>query len=521
MAPKPPPKAKAAKNKEPASSSETKTDSARSEQKKPSSAGAAKEKKKEKKKKKVKKAEELPRTEVSLEIIPESPEGPTAKEPAAEEVAARQNLAASLLCRAWKRTLKIRCKLIREGKLAVILVANLGTGGIKLPKGKPKELVRQKHIHTTVNHAGQRATFLIANEYGWGSQSGPGGKDDIQEKLGLTLTTRLPTETPPTLHGSPSSCWCYAEQEQVSGPAKFTSKPGYESTSCQNFIATRHTFACCPPDPSSEILHPGAFLLEKMSKKFYEDVDLPAQAYGGRFVCCKAKWVDKRHVDWPHAGAAAAAERQPSHFLLATWHGPNTDSSGLECLEKLCSHLKSTCDASKASADDCLGCVLAGDFNLDLHQLELGKYVGFERLDPDKNVYENGCRTEHPHPTRLRKQEWSTKEVAQWAGRRRYGKDNRDPQHDIDHMLFYRPPGSPLEARRPRRFRMYDRQRAGLLPMRRECRDAGHCSCSQEATPPDQRCAGAVTDVHDGALDHDSLILELWLDGTTTDAPAP
>ena len=427
MAPKPPPKAKAAKNKEPASSSETKTDSARSEQKKPSSAGAAKEKKKEKKKKKVKKAEELPRTEVSLEIIPESPEGPTAKEPAAEEVAARQNLAASLLCRAWKRTLKIRCKLIREGKLAVILVANLGTGGIKLPKGKPKELVRQKHIHTTVNHAGQRATFLIANEYGWGSNLGPGGKDDVQSKLGLTLTTGLPTAPPPALHGSPSSCWCYAEQEQVLNPAKFTSKPGYESTKCQNFIATRHS---------------EAFLLEKMSKKFYEDVGLPAQAYDGRFVCCKAKWVDNRHVDWPHAGAAAAAERQPSHFLLATWHGPHKDvlTSRLQCLEKLCSLLKSTCDAS---GDYCLGCVLAGDFNLDFHQLELEKYVGFRRLDPDENVR------------------------PQSAGRWRNG--NR--QHDVDHMLFYQPPGSPLMARRPRRFPMYarrraeqDRRRAGLLP---------------------------------------------------------
>ena len=83
-------------------------------------------------------------------------------------------------------------------------------------------------------------------------------------------------------------------------------------------------------------------------------------------------------------------------------------------------------------------------------------------------------------------------EVAQWAGRRRYGKDNRDPKHDIDHMLFYRPQGSPLEARRPRRFRMYDRLQEGLLPK-----------------------WSLVTHEHDGALDHDSLILELWLDGTT------
>ena len=330
----------------------------------------------------------------------------------------------------------------------MILVANLGTGGATRAE------VRQKHIHTTVNHAGQRATFLIANEYGWGSVSGPGGNDDVQKKLGLTLTTGVPTAPPPTLHGSPSSCWCYAEQEQVSGPANFPSIPGTEKTQCQNFIATRHS---------------GAFLLERMPSTFYTSNDLPAQAYDGRFVCCKASWVVNRHV-----GAAAAAERQPSkpHFLLATWHGPHKDvlTSRLQCLEKLCSLLKSTCDAS---GDYCLGCVLAGDFNLDFHQLELEKYVGFRRLDPDENVR------------------------PQSAGRWRNG--NR--QHDVDHMLFYQPPGSPLMARRPRRFRMYDRRRAG--------QDRRRAGLLPEG-------AGAVEHDVDGALDHDSLILELWLDGTTT-----
>jgi hypothetical protein len=204
-------------------------------------------------------------------------------------------------------------------------------------------------------------------------------------------------------------------------------------------------------------------------------------------------------------GAAAAAERQPSkqHFLLATWHGPHKDN--VErcqlCLKELCERLRDTCDASA----DCLGCVLAGDFNLDLHQLELADYVGFRRLDPDENVRRDV--TERPHPTRLRKQK-----VVQWAGRWRNG----NHQRDVDHMLFYQPEGSPLMARRPRRFRMYDRQRAGLLPRRRACADAGHCSCSQEALLPDEACAGAVRHEHDGALDHDGLILELWLDGTTT-----
>jgi len=84
---------------------------------------------------------------------------------------------------------------------------------------------------------------------------------------------------------------------------------------------------------------------------------------------------------WPHAGAAAAAERQRSHFLLATWHGPHKDKLDMcqLCLKELCKHLRDTCDESA----DCLGCVLAGDFNLDLHPLELADYVGFERLDPD------------------------------------------------------------------------------------------------------------------------------------------
>ena len=93
----------------------------------------------------------------------------------------------------------------------MILVANLGTGGsLGMGGSRPTAEVRQKHIHTTVHHAGQRATFLIANEYGWGSISGPGGKPEVQSKLGLTLTTSLPTAPPPPLHGGPSSCWCYA-----------------------------------------------------------------------------------------------------------------------------------------------------------------------------------------------------------------------------------------------------------------------------------------------------------------------
>ena len=144
---------------------------------------------------------------------------------------------------------------------------------------------------------------------------------------------------------------------------------------------------------------------------------------------------------------------------------------------------------------------------MNLHPLELADYVGFERLDPDKNVRLDGCRTEKPHPTRLRtqanKQKWSPQEVALWAGRRRYGTDNRAPQRNVDHVLFYKKAGSPLTARRPRRFRMYDRRRAGL-----DRRRAG-------LLPSD---AGAVAHDHDGALDHDCLILELWLDDR---APAP
>ena len=65
----------------------------------------------------------------------------------------------------------------------------------------------------------------------------------------------------------------------------------------------------------------------------------------------------------------------------------------------------------------------------------------------------DGCRTEKPHPTRLRtqanKQKRSPQEVALWAGRRRYGTDNRAPQRNVDHVLFYKKAGSPLTARRP------------------------------------------------------------------------
>jgi hypothetical protein len=195
----------------------------------------------------------------------------------------------------------------------------------------------------------------------------------------------------------------------------------------------------------------GAFVLEKMPTKFYEG--LPNEAYGGRFLCTKATHRDK-----------------PGHsFLLATWHGQNThnvkDAVQVEVVKELCEHLRDWCGKEAA-----LCCLFAGDFNVVLQGYDPEAFGKFVRLDPDENV-----------PPLL-------------AGRRRNG----SRQEDIDHMLFYQPPGSPLTARRPRRFRMYDRQRAGLLPSD----------------------AGAVTHNHPGALDHDSLILELWLDDRAP-APAP
>ena len=229
-------------------------------------------------------------------------------------------------------------------------------------------------------------------------------------------------------------------------------------------------------------------------------VERPTEAYEGRFVCCKAKWCDERRIHWPGAGAAAAGEQPPSHFLLATWHGQNThdvtDPAQMEVVQQLCAHLRRWCDEALS-----LCCVLAGDFNVMLHPTvdndlarlpyyDSRQYAGFERLDPDEAVRRDGCRTERPHPHRLREAEWSAEDiVAQWAGRRRYGAENRKPQSDVDHMLVYLPAHSPLVPHRPRRFRMYDRARAGVLP-------------------PD---AGAVTHEHEGALDHDSFVLELWL----------
>ena len=531
MAPKPPLKAAAlATNKEPASSSKTKTDSARKAAPK---AKAEDPKSKEKEKKKVKKANgkdnarESPVLEESTAVEestameePVAAERCTENERTTESVSARDqanstperarrgdasprteekvrrgiasasaeteepaepghhlhlpvlhilrhlriHLAASSaanklrrfvalhrLCRAWKRTREIRLKLVGEGKLAVILVANLGAGG-----SKPTAEVRQKHIHTTVHHAGQRATFLLANEYGWGSvSSGPWSSG------GLTLcgvephlTTRVPTK-----HGDLSSCWCYPAQEQVLSPSNFPSIPGVEGKGCFNFIATRQA---------------GAFVLKKMpTDEFYKG--LPNEAYDGRFLCAKATQRDP-----------------PCHsFLLATWHGQNTHNvknpDQVAVVKQLCEHLRRWCDENAA-----LCCLFAGDFNIELQPGYDPKEFGeFKRLDPDENVR------------------------SQCAGRRRNG--NR--QNDIDHMLFYPPEVLPLMARRPRRFRMYDRQKFGLLPRRQECRDAGHCSCS-EATPPDQACAGAVTHKQkEPALDHDGLILELWLDGTTTSSP--
>ena len=190
----------------------------------------------------------------------------------------------------------------RDHRCDLILVANLDVGGST--EGKPSALVRQKHIHTTVHHAGQRPLSSSPTSTVGAAYRGPAASPKSRASLGLTLTTSLPTAPPPPLHGGPSSCWCYAAQEQVFGR---TDIPGIESARCHNFIATRHS---------------GAIFLERMPNRFYEN--LPQQAYDGRFVCCKARWCKQPAIDWPHAGAAAAAEWQPSHFFLATWHGPHT-----------------------------------------------------------------------------------------------------------------------------------------------------------------------------------------------------
>jgi len=149
-------------------------------------------------------------------------------------------------------------------------------------------------------------------------------------------------------------------------------------------------------------------------------------------------------------------------------------------LQRICTRLRAWCDETAA-----LGCVLDGDFNIELPGFAQTDYGGFQRLDPDKRVRRDGCRIERPHPHQR-----SEEEANECAGRRRYGDNNRKGQKDVDHLLYYQPEGSPLVARRPRRFRMYDRRRAGVLPWG----------------------AGAVTSEHDGALDHDALLLELSLD---------
>ena len=439
--------------------------------------------------------------------------------------------AASKLQSAWRAALAELKRRSDSGELCVLLVANLGKAGKEVGAE-----TRKRHIHTTLNHAGQRAAFLLVNEYGWSSNGSPGGCLKVQSRTGCTLTPSKPRESPPTLqHGGGSgegdggegdggggegdggggegdgglgnactprarrnrggnedggdgdgdgggglgeggawSRWCYpAHQEPVFSPSQVASIPGTENESCHNIIASRRS---------------GAFFLEKMPNTFYQN--LPEEAYCGRFVCCKATWCDERRVQWRGAGTAAAGEQPPSHFLLATWHGPHK-GTGREVkeasLRQLCAHLSEWCDQERS-----LCCILAGDFNIELRDfnIELPANVAFsgfiERLDPDKRVSQDGLRTERPHPHRQGETEWSADKVRQWAGRRR---NNGKAQRDVDHMLVYRPVNSPLEPRRPRRFRMYDRARAGVLP----------------------RNAGAVTHEYEGALDHDSLVLELWL----------
>ena len=293
-------------------------------------------------------------------------------------------LAAVKLQRAWLSALASLLRHVTSGELIVLVVANLGIAGVGLPQGIPNGETRQMHIHTTLHHAAQGAAFLVVNEYGWSKNVCPGGSPAVQKALGLTLTTRQPTEpSPAPLHDGPSSCWCYAAQEQVTSPSGFPSIPGTEHAQCHSFIASRHS---------------GAFVVERMPSTFYQN--LPKEAYEGRFVCCKAKWCDERRVHWP---GAAAGEQLPSHFLLATYHGPR--GGGHAVVQQLCTHLRRWCDEARS-----LYCVLAGDFNVVLqpgyHPTE---YAGFKRLDPDEAVRRDGCGTERPHPHRLREAEWSKK----------------------------------------------------------------------------------------------------------------
>lgn len=161
----------------------------------------------------------------------------------------------------------------------------------------------------------------------------------------------------------------------------------------------------------------------------------------GRSFCMKARWT-RGKVD--------------SFILLATWHGPRHDPKkcNSQFVRDFCKRLRELCDREAAT---CLGCVLAGDFNIELLDFRAADFSGFQRLDPDERI-----RVES-------------------AGRRRNGQSKAD----IDHILFFRPPASPLSARRPRRFRLYDYARLGIL----------------------------ARDVHDtsGLLDHDPLLFELWL----------
>jgi hypothetical protein len=160
------------------------------------------------------------------------------------------------------------------------------------------------------------------------------------------------------------------------------------------------------------------------------------------------------------------------------------DAAQVEVVQLLCAHLRKWCDDEAG-----LCCVFAGDFNIVLQPFAPKEFDGFERLDVDEVVRRDGCRTDRPHPHRVQTPNWTEEEVKQWAGRRRYGTYNRAHQKDVDHVLLYRPPGSPIEVRRSRRFRMYDRARADVLPL----------------------ALGEVIREHEGALDHDSLIVELVL----------
>lgn len=216
--------------------------------------------------------------------------------------------AVGCLQRAWRRARASLIERVNSGALAVLLVANLGIAGKDLPRGKPNAEVRQRHIHTTVHHAAQRAAFLMVNEYGWGSDAGPEGtRPAVQQCTGLTLTTRSPGAEPPPLR---------CNQGAAAGATRRRSRFSTLATSQARLALRAARVGTSSPRATREPLPSSACLLSFGAQNSCHLRRLTA-AVAAPLLACHMAWAkgNARHHEGDSVNGVAADMHSPTSLV--------------------------------------------------------------------------------------------------------------------------------------------------------------------------------------------------------------